>query len=91
MGCCLLSLVLIGAPRIALFLWWLFQPGRFAVTFGNFLVPLLGLLILPWTTLMYLFVFPGGVTGFEWLLVIVAFLVDIGSYGGGGRAYRSRS
>jgi hypothetical protein len=90
MGCCLLTLLLLGAPRVAFVLWWIFQPVRFQATFNSFFVPLLGVIFIPWTSLMYVLVFPGGITAFEWALIVFAFLVDIASYGGGGRAYRTR-
>ena len=58
MGCCLFATVLAGAPRLAFLLWWLFQPVRINATFTNFLWPLLGVLFVPFTTLMYVIVFP---------------------------------
>jgi hypothetical protein len=30
------------------------------------------------------------VTGFEWFVVVLAFLVDLGSYAGGDRSRRAR-
>jgi hypothetical protein len=95
MGCCLLALVLIGAPRIALLLWWITNPARFALTFQGWLIfpglwPILGFFILPWTTLAYVFVAPGGLTLFDWIILIVALIIDLGAHGGGGEAYRRR-
>jgi hypothetical protein len=46
-------------------------------------VPLLGFFLLPWTTLAYAVMWSvgtHGVTGFEWFIVILAFLFDLGSY-----------
>jgi hypothetical protein len=91
MGCCLVAAVLIGAPRIGLFITWLAQPGRFTVAFGSaWLWPLLGFLILPWTTLAYVFVAPGGLNLFKWIILAIALLIDLAAHGGGGRAYRDR-
>lgn len=90
MGCCLFASVLAGAPRLALVLWWLFAPGRVTSPFGGVLVPILGLIFLPWTTLAYVFAYPGGIGLFGWILVALAFLVDIGAYGGGGYSRRRR-
>ena len=46
---------------------------------------------LPWTTLMYVVIVPGGVTGIlEWGFLILAVVIDIGSYGGGGYGNRQR-
>jgi hypothetical protein len=42
---------------------------------------------LPWTTLAYagMWSSSNGVRGFEWFIVILAFLVDLGSWAGGRR------
>jgi hypothetical protein len=86
MGCCLFASVLAGAPRLAFLLWWLFQPVRINATFSSFIWPLLGVILLPWTTLMYVLVFPGGIVGFDWVWLGLAFAIDIGTYGGGARS-----
>src|SRR5574340_1028891 len=102
MGCCLGALLLAGAPRLALALWWFLDPARvvgtfggWATTVGNFTAPgwvwpLAGLLLLPWTTVAYVFVAPGGVPGLEWLIPALGLLLDLGPHGGGGQAYRRR-
>lgn len=87
MCCFFLSLVLLG-PRIVGAFWWLFQPLRWEVAFRDWIVfwwiwPILGLIFLPWTTLMYVIVAPRGVTGFDWLWVGLMLLADISSYAGG--------
>jgi hypothetical protein len=86
--CCLISSLLLFGPRIAFLVYWLLtQAGgaRVSAAFGNWLVPLLGVIFLPWTALAYAVFFP--VAGFEWLLLALAFIVDLTAYGGG---YRSR-
>jgi hypothetical protein len=88
--CCVIASVLIFEPRIALIIWWLLRPGLFGQVFDSLLVPVLGFLLLPWTTLMYLVAAPGGISGLEWALLIVAFLVDLGAYGGGAYGNRNR-
>ncbi|NTU70727.1 MAG: hypothetical protein HGB10_02755 [Coriobacteriia bacterium] len=90
MGCCLFASILAGAPRFAFVLWWLFQPGRIGRTFDGFLWPLLGLIFVPWTTLMYVMVYPGGIGGFDWLWLALALFIDLGTYGGGAKS-KSRS
>jgi hypothetical protein len=90
MGCaCLFALLAAGAPRLALILMWLFTPwvGR---TFDSFIVPLLGFIFLPLTTVIYVLVSPGGLSGFDWLLLIVGVLIDLGSYGGGAYGRQRR-
>jgi len=102
MGCCLGVLLLGGAPRIALLLWWFLEPARIEATFRGWsttvgsitappwIWPLLGLLLVPWMTVAYIFVAPGGVTTLEWVVLVIALLMDLSTGGGGGRAYRNR-
>jgi len=67
------------------------QPARWQVTFPNsWLVPLLGSLFLPWLTLMYVIIAPGGVTGFDWVWLGLALVADLASYGGGAYGNRNR-
>ena len=91
MGC--LFLILAGAfPRIGLACLWIFT-NEVDQAFGSFVVPLLGLLFLPLTTLVYALAWtPGvGVTGIDWLWVALAFLLDLGAYGAGERERRARA
>jgi hypothetical protein len=62
--------------------------------FDSWLIPLLGFFLLPWTTLAYAVMWSVGtndVTGFEWFIVILAFVVDLGSWTGGWRSRAARS
>jgi hypothetical protein len=67
------------APRAAIFLVWLARPNLFDAAFGGIVVPLLGILFLPYTTLVYVLVFtPGvGIAGGDWLWLVLAFVADI--------------
>ncbi len=89
MCCFFTSLVLFG-PRLAILVWWLLQPMRWSAAFEGFIWPLLGFLFLPWTTIMYVLVFGGGITGFDWIWLGLGLLADIGSYVGGGYGNRDR-
>ena len=53
--CCFFLLFAAFGPRFAIIAMWLFG-NRVDLAFGSWLWPLLGLLIAPWTTLMYLLV-----------------------------------
>jgi hypothetical protein len=77
-------------PRAGILLWWLMQPLRWEVAFNSFIWPMLGFLFLPWTTLMYVLVLPGGVTGFDWVWIGLSVLSDISMYAGGGYGNRDR-
>jgi hypothetical protein len=79
--CCFLLLFAVLGPRFAVLAIWLFGD-RVELAFDGWFLPLLGLLFLPWTTLMYLLVwsFPGGVSGAEWIVVALGVVLDIGTY-----------
>ena len=76
---CLLALFGGAFPRLALFMFWILRPARVDAAFDTWLVPLLGIVFLPFATLMYAILHtPGvGLTGWEWFWVTVAGLLDI--------------
>jgi hypothetical protein len=93
--CCFLTVLVFLGPRIAGIIWWIAQPLRWVgnadvSAFNSWIWPVLGLIFLPWTTLMWVIVAPFGVVWWEWLFLIFALVVDIGAYGGGGYGNRSR-
>ena len=92
--CCVFTILIFLGPRFAGPLRWLLQPARWVGALGAFqtwIWPLLGLIFLPWTTLMYVIVAPGGINGlWEWLFIGLAVIADIGSYTGGGYGNRRR-
>lgn len=75
------------SPRIAIFLLWLFT-NRMDVAFDRFWMGLVGFFVLPWTTLAWAVCYAPvrGVTGFGWILVIFAFLVDLSTLAGASQA-----
>ena len=93
MGCCLLAAVGSFFPRIALLLMWIFT-NYVDRAFSGFLLPLVGLIFLPFTTIMFCLVYSpaaGGVVGANWIWVALGLLLDISSYGSGGYGQRQRS
>jgi hypothetical protein len=89
MGCLVVLLAFIS-PRLALFAIFLFS-NLLSRAFDSWFVPLLGFFLLPWTTLAYAVMWSASsnqVTGFEWFIVILAFVVDLGSYANRGRMRR---
>jgi hypothetical protein len=86
---CLLALVAAISPRLALLLVWIFT-NLVDRAFEGFLVPLLGLILLPFTTLIYVLAYQPrvGVTGWGWFFVFLGLLFDLGSYGGGALGRR---
>ena len=89
---CLVALLALISPRLALFVIWIFSD-LLDRAYDGWLVPLLGFFLLPWTTLIYAAMWDtgsNGVHGIEWLFVILAFVIDLGSSGAGRRGRRSR-
>jgi hypothetical protein len=101
--CCFAALFAWISPRLAIFMAWVFANDRTSYAFQSFWIALLGFLLLPWTTLAWIVCYAtpativngtnigGGVSGFGYIVVGFALLVDIGSYTSGARAQRQRS
>jgi hypothetical protein len=85
-GCCLLVLIGLISPRLAIFLLAIFT-NDLSRAFDSWLVPLLGFFLLPWTTLIYTLLWTTShhVDGIEWVLVGCAVLLDFASLFGGGK------
>lgn len=86
--CCLITVLIFLGPRFGILIWWLLDMARWERAFSSFIWPLLGFIFLPWTTLAYVLVFPGGVTGFDWIWLILGILIDLGAYSGSGYGNR---
>ena len=91
--CCFFTALVFFGPRLGILVYWLIPAGRLriAATFSSWIWPLLGIIFLPWTLLMYiLIVGPGGIVGFDWIWLGLGLVVDIMSYGGGGYSNKER-
>ena len=89
---CFVALFALISPRLALFAIFIFSD-LLSDAFDSWVLPLLGFFLLPWTTLAYIVMWqvgPRGVDGFDWLIVIFAFVVDIMSYAKSSQARDSR-
>ena len=81
--CCVFTILVVLGPRFGGAIWWLVNPARWNLAFdGSWLWPILGLIFLPWTTLMFVIVFPAGVVGWDWLWIGLAAVSDILWYTG---------
>lgn len=83
--CCLLALLALGFPRLALILVWLLNPQFLNAAYSTIALPILGFIFLPLTTLAYAWAitFNGGASSTGGVIVIVlAVLMDLGTYGG---------
>jgi hypothetical protein len=81
---CLFAGLAATFPRVALLIMWIFTDWV-NIAFDNWIVPLLGLIFLPFATLMYVFVDLSSVghhIGWAgWLLVVIAGLFDLMHWG----------
>lgn len=87
---CLIAILMLAFPRIALALVFFFTP-RVETTFHDgLLIPLLGFLFLPLTTLVYVLMISSGlaVAGVNLLFLGIAVVVDLGLVGGSWRSRR---
>jgi hypothetical protein len=89
-GC--LAAFLPGFSRIMLLMYWISRPLLMDAAFGTFIFPCLGYLILPFTTLMYVWLIQGvgGIQGLDWLWLILAVVLDMASVAGAAAANRDR-
>ena len=87
---CLLLILFVAFPRVALVLLFLFS-NYLQRAYHGLILPLLGFLFLPLTTLVYAWMVNNSLptTGVNLLIVIIAVVVDLGSLGGG--AYHRRT
>ena len=79
LGCgCLLAMGIAFAPRIALILAWIFSDRWQIVWGGSWILPLLGIIFLPFTTVMYMLAWsPGGIQGWDWIWIGLGVLLDV--------------
>jgi len=87
--CCFFSVLVFLGPRAAILVWWIISPARWEAAFSSFFWALLGFIFAPWTTLMWASVAPGGVTGFDWVILGLGVLADLASYS--ANAYERRA
>ncbi len=87
--CLFFSVAFLG-PRFGILVYWIGWPARWELAFDSFIVPFIGFLFVPWTTLSYVLVAPSGVRGFDYVILALAFVADVASMGGGGDQYRRR-
>ena len=80
---CLFALMAGLFPRLALFIVWVARPALVGAAFSTWIVPLLGIIFLPFATLMYVILYvPGvGLTGWGWFWVVIAALLDAAHLG----------
>ena len=88
---CLLLILFLAFPRIALLLLFIFS-NYLQRAYHGLILPLLGFLFLPLTTLAYAWMVNTGLptTGVNLVILIIAVVIDLGGIGGGEYHRRSR-
>ncbi len=75
-------------PRLGTIFIWLARPALFNAAFkGSWFWPVLGIIFLPFTTLMYVILFP--MTGFDWFWIVMAVVIDLMHWS--STAYQNRN
>jgi hypothetical protein len=91
MGC--LAAITTGAiPRLITLFIWLARPERWDAAFGGPILPILGIVFLPFTTLMYVVLFtPGqGLSGLDIIFLLIAVAIDVFNWGATAYANKNR-
>ena len=79
---CLLAFSIAVAPRLVLILAWIFSDRWQVVWQDEWVTPLLGIIFLPFTTIMYMltWTFTGGIEGWDWMWILLGFVLDISKW-----------
>ncbi len=89
---CLFALMAGFAPRLATLFLWLARPTMFSAAFnGSWFWPLLGVIFLPFTTIMSVILWSPGIclTAWDWMWLVLAVVCDLMHYG--STAYSNRN
>jgi len=89
---CLALFAILLFPRVALVLMWLFSHYLQRAFHGGLLVPLLGFIFLPLTTIVYAWEINNGLPmeGLNLFWLVIAVVVDLGGLGGGAHRQSRR-
>jgi hypothetical protein len=90
---CLLLIILVGFPRVALVLLWLFSTYLQRAFHGGLLLPVLGFIFLPLTTIVYAWEINSGMptAGINLVWLLIAVIIDLGGLGGGAHRQSRRN
>lgn len=81
---CLLLILFVAFPRVALVLLFLFST-YLQRAYHGLLLPILGFIFLPLTTLVYAWMMNTGqsVAGLNLIILLIAVVIDVAGWGGG--------
>ena len=88
---CLFAIFAALSPRFALFLLWIFTDSVNRA-FNGIIIPILGFIFLPFTTIIYVLVYSPtqGLSFWDWVLLGLALMLDLGSYAGSAYTNKDR-
>jgi hypothetical protein len=86
------SAVLLLFPRVALVLMWIFSTYLQRAFHGGLVLPVLGFIFLPLTTIVYAWELNSGMptAGINLLWLLIAVIIDLGGLGGGAHRQSRR-
>ena len=89
---CFLLLVILVFPRVALALMWFFSTYLQRAFHGGLVLPVLGFVFLPLTTIVYAWELDSGMptAGINLLWLLIAVIIDLGGLGGGAHRQSRR-
>lgn len=89
---CLLLIVILAFPRVALVLMWLFSNYLERAFHGGLVIPVLGFIFLPLTTIVYAWELNNGLptAGINLVWLLIAVIIDLGGLGGGAHRQSRR-
>ena len=88
---CLLLILILAFPRVAIALLWFFTTF-FTGVYHGILIPVLGFIFLPLTLLVYTYIaknYPGPLSTQEFVFLFIAVILDLGLVGGSSLGRRS--
>ena len=87
---CLLLIVILLFPRVVLVLTWIFSTYLQRAFPGGLVLPILGFIFLPLTTIVYTWEVNSGMptAGINLLWLLLAVIIDLGGLGGAHRQSR---
>jgi hypothetical protein len=82
---CILLLVILSFPRVALALMWIYSTYLQRAFHDGLVLPVLGFIFLPLTTIVYAWEVNSGMptTGVNLVWLLIAVIIDLGGLGGG--------
>jgi hypothetical protein len=89
---CFVLLVLLLFPRVALVLMWIYSTYLQRAFHGGLVLPVLGFIFLPLTTIVYAWELNSGMptSGINLLWLLIAVIIDLGGLGGGAHRQSRR-